>query len=135
MSARVRCRRSGASAGADDNLYVTEINARRSGSLHAGGLLRMWGAEKDLTLSAHFMMPVVEGTSYAEHLRPVFQRLWQRGVRAYPTSVRGLAWPDPIIAVIAAAPTAEQAHQLIAEIKQGIDELTANIEQGIPIGM
>jgi hypothetical protein len=111
-------------AGADDQLYVTEINARRSGSLHAGGLLRLWGAERELTLSAHFMLPVTEGISYAEQIRPVFQRLWADGVRAYPTSVRALGWPDPIIAVIAAAPTAAEAHQIVAGIKRDIDELS-----------
>ena len=112
-------------AGADDNLYVTEINARRSGSLHAGGLLRMWGAEKELTLSAHFMMPVEEGTTYEAHIRPVFERLWESGVRAYPTSVRALPWEGPIIAVIAAAPTAAAAQRIVAGIKEGIDALTA----------
>jgi hypothetical protein len=110
-------------AGADDLLYVTEINARRSGSMHAGGLLRLWGAEKELTLSAPFMLPVVAGTSYEHHIKPVFERLWKSGVRAYPTSVRALPWPDPIIAVIAAAPTAAAAHEIVNEIKQGIDAL------------
>jgi hypothetical protein len=76
-------------------------------------------------MSAHFMLPVTEGISYAEQIRPVFQRLWADGVRAYPTSVRGLGWPDPIIAVIAAAPTAAQAHQIVAGIKHDIDELSA----------
>ncbi|GAA2687177.1 hypothetical protein [Actinoplanes palleronii] len=107
-------------AGADDQLYITEINARRSGSLHAGGLLRFWGAEKELTLSAHFMLPVLEGTSYEEHIRPVFQRLWDAGVKAYPTSIRALGWTDPIIAVIAAAPTADGAQAIIAEIRDSI---------------
>lgn len=112
-------------AGADDQLYVTEINARRSGSLHAGGLLRMWGAEKELTLSAHFMLEVAEGTTYEKHIRPVFEKLWESGVRAYPTSVRALPWTDPIIAVIAAAPTAAEAQRIVAGIKEGIDAATA----------
>ncbi|WP_025616726.1 hypothetical protein [Salinispora cortesiana] len=107
-------------AGADDRLYVTEINARRSGSLHAGGLLRLWDAEKDLTLSAHFMLPIAEGTTYEDHIRPVFQRLWEAGVRAYPTSVRAVGWDDPIVAVIAAAPTAAEAQKVVAEIRDGI---------------
>lgn len=104
-------------AGADDRLYVTEINARRSGSLHAGGLLRLWGAERELTLSAPFMVPVPPGISYTEHIRPVFQRLWERGVRAYPTSVRGIKWDQPMIAMIAAAPTAAEAHEIVAGIQ------------------
>jgi hypothetical protein len=37
--------------------------------------------------------------------------------------VRALPWPDPIIAVIAAAPTAEEARQIVAGIQQGIHEL------------
>ncbi len=109
-------------AGADDQLYVTEINARRSGSLHAGGLLRLWGAERTLTVAADFMMRVPPGTTYREHIRPVFRRLWDSGVRAYPTSVRGVAWPEPMIAVIAAAPTAAEAHDIVAEIDKAIAE-------------
>ncbi|MCX0241724.1 hypothetical protein [Streptomyces drozdowiczii] len=107
-------------AGADGTLYVTEINARRSGSLHAGGLLRLWNAERDLTLSAHFMMTVPPGLSYQEHIRPVFQRLWDQGVRAYPTSVRGIHWDEPMIAVIAAAPTADEAQAIVAGIAEEI---------------
>jgi hypothetical protein len=107
-------------AGADDQLYVTEINARRSGSMYAGGLLRMWGAERELTLSCHFAMLVPPWASYAEHIRPVFQQLWKSGVRAYPTSVRGLTWDTPMIAVLAAAPTAAEAQQIVAEVQDAI---------------
>jgi ATP-grasp domain len=110
-------------AGADDRLYVTEINARRSGSLHAGGLLRFWGAERELTLSAPFMMPVPAGVSYAEDIRPVFERLWARGVRAFPTSVRGIAWDEPMIAVIAAASTAAEAHDIVAGIQNDLNPI------------
>ncbi len=110
-------------AGADGRLYVTEINARRSGSLHAGGLLRFWRAERELTLSAPFMMPVPHGISYADDIRPVFQRLWARGVRAFPTSVRGIAWDEPMMAVIAAAPTAAEAHAIVADIQAELNPL------------
>lgn len=108
-------------AGVDDMLYVTEINARRSGSLHAGGLLRHWHAERELTLSADFMMPVPHGTSYEEHIRPVFQRLWAGGVRAYPTSVRGIHWAEPMIAVIAAAGTKVDARRIVADIRAAVN--------------
>jgi hypothetical protein len=116
-------------AGADGRLYVTEINARRSGSLHAGGLLRLWKAERELTLSAHFMMSVPPGLSYEEHIRPVFQRLWDKGVRAYPTSVRGVHWQEPMVAVIAAAPTADEAQAIVA----GIAEEIAALAETAPI--
>jgi len=108
-------------AGVDDRIYVTEINARRSGSLHAGGLLRYWNAERDLTLSAHFMMEVPAGISYEQHIRPIFRRLWERGVRAYPTSVRGIHWEEPMIAVIAAAPTAADAANIVAGIRDEVN--------------
>ncbi|MUN36900.1 hypothetical protein [Actinomadura litoris] len=111
-------------AGTDDRLYVTEINARRSGSLHAGGLLRMWKAERQLTLSAHFTMGIPAGTTYEQHIRPVFQRLWADGVRAYPTSVRGLHWDEPMIAVIAAAPTRAEARSIVARIEAEIHTLS-----------
>jgi hypothetical protein len=107
-------------AGADDQLYVTEINARRSGSMYAGALLRTWGAERELTLSCYFAMPVPRAASYAAHISPVFQRLWESGVRAYPTSVRGLTWEDPVIAVMAAAPTAAEAERIVAGIQDAI---------------
>jgi hypothetical protein len=113
-------------AGADDQLYVTEINARRSGSQHAGSLLRLWGAERELTISAHFMVPVPAGASYADQVRPVFQPLWESGVRAYPTTVRGMAWPDPIMAVIAAAPTALEAEQIVAGIADAVSPARAS---------
>lgn len=89
--------------------------------MHAGSLLRLWHAEEELTLSAHFMVPVPAGGSYAENIRPVFEPLWASGVRAYPTTVRGLAWPEPIIAVIAAAPTAQEAGQIVAGIRAAVN--------------
>ncbi|MFC4069011.1 hypothetical protein [Actinoplanes subglobosus] len=110
-------------AGTDDILYVTEINARRSGSMHACMLLKNWDAERDLTLSAHFVVEVPSWVTYADHVRPIFQRLWADGVRAYPTSVRGLSWPDSLFAVIAAAPTAAEANKIVSGIRDAIDAL------------
>jgi hypothetical protein len=104
-------------AGSDDTLYVTEINARRSGSQHAGSLLRMWKAQGELTLSAHFMVDVPAGSTYEKTVRPVFEPLWKAGVKAYPTTIRGMAWDDPIIAVIAAGATAREAEDIVAGIK------------------
>jgi predicted ATP-grasp superfamily ATP-dependent carboligase len=109
-------------AGADDKLYVTEINARRSGSLHAGGLLRLWQAERTMTLCADFMMTVPPGITYEQHIRPIFQRLWDSGVRAYPTSMRGIYWDQPMMAVIAAAPTAKEAHEIVDGIRTAVNE-------------
>lgn len=108
-------------AGIDDRLYVTEINARRSGSLHAVGLLNLWGLDAGLTISAHFTIHVPRGLSYQDDVRPVFENLWASGVRAYPTTVRGLGWGEPILAVIAAAPTAAEAEQIVDGVRKSLN--------------
>ncbi|HEX5400838.1 MAG TPA: phytanoyl-CoA dioxygenase family protein [Pseudonocardiaceae bacterium] len=106
-------------AGADDRLYVTEVNARRSGSLHAVGLLKLW--EPGLTISAHFTIPVPPGLSYQDNVRPVFENLWASGIRAYPTTIRGLGWDEPVLAVVAAAPTAAEAEQIVEGIRKSLN--------------
>jgi predicted ATP-grasp superfamily ATP-dependent carboligase len=106
-------------AGADDVLYVTEINARRSGSLHAVGLLKLWDAE--LTISAHFTVGVPKGLSYQDDVRPVFENLWASGVRACPTTIRGLGWDEPVLAVVAAAPSAAEAEQIVEGIRKALN--------------
>jgi ectoine hydroxylase len=106
-------------AGADDVLYVTEINARRSGSLHAVGLLKLWGA--GLTISAHFTVGVPKGLSYQDDIRPVFENLWASGVRACPTTIRGLGWGEPVLAVVAAAPSAAEAEQIVEGIRKALN--------------
>jgi hypothetical protein len=107
-------------AGADEQLYVTELNSRRSGSLHAVGLLDLWGADAGLTISAQFTLPLPTGLSYAEDVRPVFVKLWEAGVRVFPTTVRGLGWDEPMLAVIAAASTATEAEQIIESLHESL---------------
>jgi len=107
-------------AGTDDRLYVTEINARRSGSIHAGSLMREWDVVGQMTMSAHFMVSVPPGRTYEEHVRPIFQELWAEGVRAYPTTVRGMGWPEPIIAVLAGGSTAQEAEDVVARIRAAV---------------
>lgn len=104
-------------AGADGKLYVTEINARRTGSMHAGGLLKWLKSDEELTCSVHFKVTPPAGATYLKDIRPVFEPLWEAGVRVYPTSLRALSWPEPILAVIAAAPTAAEAERIIAGVE------------------
>jgi hypothetical protein len=115
-------------AGIDERLYVTEINARRSGSLHAVGLLELWGADAGLTVSAHFTIAVPPGLSYADDVRPVFEELWASGVRAYPSTVRGLAWDEPMLAVLAAAPTAAEAEQIVEDVRAALSSRSALVQ-------
>ncbi|HEX4728329.1 MAG TPA: hypothetical protein VH298_11065, partial [Jatrophihabitans sp.] len=107
-------------AGDDEQLYVTELNTRRSGSLHAVGLLDLWGADAGLTISAHFTLPLPVGLSYADDIRPVFEKLWTTGVRAFPTTVRAVSWDEPMLAVIAAAPTAAEAEQIVEGLRESL---------------
>lgn len=98
-------------AGQDGELYVTEINARRSGSTFAGSLLGRWpGAET--TLNADFMVPVAEGLTYSDDIRPLFAARWARGERVYPTIIRALAWEEPMLAVLAVGDTAREARRV-----------------------
>ncbi len=107
-------------AGDDEQLYVTELNTRRSGSLHAVGLLDLWGPEAGLTISAHFTLPLPAGLSYAEDIRPVFEKLWASGVQVLPTTVRAVGWDEPMLAVIAAAPTAAEAEQIVEGLRESL---------------
>ncbi|HEX4726688.1 MAG TPA: hypothetical protein VH298_02765 [Jatrophihabitans sp.] len=107
-------------AGDDEQLYVTELNTRRSGSLHAVGLLDLWGADAGLTISAHFTLPLPVGLSYADDIRPVFEKLWTTGVRVFPTTVRAVGWDEPMLAVIAAAPTAAEAEQIVEGLRESL---------------
>jgi hypothetical protein len=99
--------------GADGELYLTEVNARRSGAMHAIGLLNHLGG--DLTACAFDTAAAGDSrrASYPDTVRPVFQALWDRGLCAYPTAPRGLAFPEPTVGVLAAAATAAEAQRLV----------------------
>lgn len=120
-------------AGTDDRLHVTEINARRSGSIHAGALLRHWGRETQLTVSAHFMVAVPVGASYVKDIRPVFEELWAEGVRAYPTTIRGIHWPEPIMAVLVAARSAAAARDVVDRIVDRVGPSSAPLRAFDPV--
>ncbi|GAA2869018.1 hypothetical protein Acy02nite_40800 [Actinoplanes cyaneus] len=104
--------------GADGELYVTEINARRSGAMHGIALLRHLAAttgREGLTAAAHDTASVDPGLSYAGDVRPVFRRLWERDVAVYPVATRGLRAASPVLGVLVAAPTAKEAEATVTE--------------------
>jgi hypothetical protein len=106
-------------------LYVTELNARRSGAMHSIALMRYLasGAEPVLTAHSDDFIPVAGprgAVSYADHVRPVFERLWEDGVRAYPTSVRGLRQLRPEISAVAVAATVAEARSAITAIRTAL---------------
>lgn len=108
--------------GADGELYVTEFNARRSGAMGAITLTDHAGPAR---LGAHARDVMEVGAapgalSYRADVRPVFRRLWDAGVRAYPTTVRGLAQARPTIGVLAIAETAAHAKTIVDEIRAAL---------------
>lgn len=109
--------------GARGDLYVTELNARRSGAMAAISLIQRQPDRTSLAVSSHdaFAVGLPAPLSYSEHIRPVFQRLWRDGVRAYPTGVRGLGHARPTISLMAAAATTAEAEEIVAEIWQRLN--------------
>ncbi|MFJ4653274.1 hypothetical protein ACIP5Y_18585 [Nocardia sp. NPDC088792] len=102
-------------------LYVTEINARRSGAMHPIALLEHWGTgDPGSVAHSHDSIPAPPepgGLSYAEHLRPCFDKLWADGYRVVPTAVRGLGRSAPIFAATAVAGDPATARSLIESIR------------------
>jgi Pre ATP-grasp domain len=105
----------------DRELYVTEINARRSGAMHPIALVAHRGGEsRGLVAHSHDSIPVrPEGgpISYAAHIRPLFEELWSQGVTALPTAIRGLSRSTPIFAATAVTGNPETARAVIADIE------------------
>lgn len=94
-------------------LYVTEINARRSGAAAAITLLDRLGRGDDEV--AHCDYAVAVGSTapvpYAD-IRSVFQKLWKQGVRAYPASICGLDRLRPSLGIITIAATVTEARRI-----------------------
>ncbi|MEU4210420.1 ATP-grasp domain-containing protein [Streptomyces sp. NPDC026206] len=113
-------------AGTDGELYVTEVNARRTGAMHAIALLDD-APGKDLAGYSHDMLPLRIGTapSYERHVRPVFEELWRRGVRAYPSTVRNLGRPRPSFGIVVLATTAEEAELIAETAHRAVDDALA----------
>ncbi|MFC9434484.1 hypothetical protein [Nocardia sp. NPDC057030] len=117
----------------DRELYVTEINARRSGAMHPIALLAHWDGHARKGLIAHSHDSIAARSesgcpAYAEHIRPVFEELWSRGIRAVPTAVRGLTREAPIFAVAVVAENIETARSIVCDIQ-------AKVQAGEPRGV
>jgi hypothetical protein len=103
-------------------LYVTEINARRSGAAHAIALLDLFGSPEELVTHSDDALPVSlrAPVSYAAEVRPVFQRLWAEGVRAFPTTVRGLARSRPSIGLATVGASVGEAQRVAGEVRAAL---------------
>ncbi|MEU6125234.1 hypothetical protein [Streptomyces sp. NPDC047123] len=113
--------------GLDDELYVTEINARRSGAMHTISLADRW-ADDDPVVYTHDALPVrvPGGASYTRHVRPVFEDLWGRGVRAYPSTVRALTGHRPTLGIVVCAGSAAEAERIADEAHRAVNAAPAD---------
>jgi hypothetical protein len=105
----------------DRALYVTEINARRSGAMHPIALLTEWtDRSRGLLAQSHDSIPVRptgSPISYGAYIRPLFEELWSGGVMALPTAVRGLSRATPIFAATAVTENPDTARAIIADLE------------------
>lgn len=115
--------------GADGELYVTEINARRTGAMHGIALAERW-ADDSPAVYSHDALPLrLTGiASYTEHIRPVFEELWAKGVRAYPTTVRALARHRPSLGIIVCADSAAEAERVGGEAHRAVNAAMARAD-------
>ncbi|MFE0427476.1 hypothetical protein [Streptomyces sp. NPDC058953] len=112
--------------GTDGELYVTEINARRTGAMHAIALTERWAGETPVAYS-HDAMPLrLTGVaSYQDHVRPVFETLWAAGVRAYPSTVRALGRHRPSLGVVVCAASTAEAERIAGEAHRAVNAAMA----------
>jgi hypothetical protein len=111
----------------DRELYVTEINARRSGAMHPIALMTEWSAGS----CAHSrdsipVRPAGDAVSYGTHVRPLFEELWSQGITALPTAVRGLSGPSPIFAATAVSGDPQEVRAIVADIEARAGRLRAS---------
>ncbi|MEU7576111.1 hypothetical protein AB0B50_00660 [Streptomyces sp. NPDC041068] len=112
--------------GLDGQLYVTEINARRSGAMHTITLAERW-ADESLVVYTHDALPLrLTGVaSYTAHVRPVFEELWARGVRAYPSTVRTLSGHRPSLGIVVCAKSAADGERIAGQAHRAVNAALA----------
>ncbi|MGH3156416.1 MAG: hypothetical protein ACRDNF_07580 [Streptosporangiaceae bacterium] len=104
-------------AGQDGQIYLIELNARRTGGMHGVGLLsRSTGLSRPgVACSADALaLTTAQRPTYAI-IRSAFHHMWARGLAVYPSTVRGLTRDQPLMGVVAIASNAARAHELVGE--------------------
>lgn len=111
----------------DDLLYVTEINARRTGAIQAIELRRTAGSTGSVAYS-HDTIRVRDDApvSYTDVVRPIFRELWRDGVKAFPTTVRALDHHEPMIGLVTVASTAAEAERIATGIRADLGDIVAD---------
>jgi len=104
-------------AAKDGQLYLIEINARRTGGMHAIGLLsegRCSDAAVAFSQEA-LRIPLTGPLAYAD-VRPAFRQMWDVGARVYPTTVRGVTRAQPLMGIVALGASAPDARRLARQL-------------------
>jgi hypothetical protein len=115
--------------GADGRLYLIEINARRTGSMHAAGLLSRSTGERAVACSRD-VVAVGAGPLTYEAVRDVFRAAWDRGLAVYPTTVRGLGRPTPLAGLVAAGPDMATAAGSLDEVVHAVRQRAGAVAAG-----
>lgn len=113
-------------AGRDGRLYLLELNARRTGGIHAAALLGRRPDRASAVACVADDMPVAGAgpVPYAD-VREAFRAAWARGDEVYPSTVRGLRRSRPTIGVVAVGPDAGRARDLLGEFAVALGERAA----------
>jgi hypothetical protein len=107
--------------GADGELYLIEVNARRTGGMHGVGLLtgHRWD-DSAVSASRDAAAPDVAGPLHYRDVRPAFESAWRSGGMVYPSTVRGLSRPAPLLGVVAIAADADAASRTVDDLVDAI---------------
>jgi hypothetical protein len=115
--------------GTDGKLYLLELNARRTGGMHAVGLLSAGGPQAGLVAVSHDAIELPHpGPLTYEDVRPVFQRMWAAGRRVYPTTVRDLCQSPPQMGIVTLAASTADACRLADQLVRSVDRQVRGVQ-------
>jgi hypothetical protein len=113
-------------AASDGRLYLLELNARRTGGVHAAALLeRQPDRDSAVACVADALeLPGQAPVSY-DSLRELFLAAWDRGERIYPSTVRLLGHRRPRIGLVALGSEVRQARNLLTSFSATLSQRAA----------
>jgi hypothetical protein len=91
--------------------------------MHAVGLLARCGAEAAVS-SSRDAVAVDRPVSYLD-VQAAFAAAWSAGARVYPSTVRGLSRPTPLLGVVGLAGDADTAGRLVDRVVEAIADPAA----------
>lgn len=120
----------GFAVGADGVRYLTELHPRRTDAMPAIALRRRWQDDVVAHMNVRFRLSPAGSVTYTEQVRPAFRRLWEDGLRVFPTSVRDLGRPRPALGLVVSAGTVAEAEEIVARLTADISPATSSRRAG-----